>query len=77
LDPTLPVTITIISFETRNAIYLNAAPLYYFEHAEPDSYNHLKLDISVGIVTQNNRAEYDNVKIWDLDGIKDLSSLLK
>ena len=72
-----PITITYISFDIRNAIYVNGVPLYYFEHAEPDLRNSLKMGIGGGNNLKISSAEFDNFKFWDLDKIKDLSSLLK
>jgi|GEM_PF-3287484 len=75
LDQNRPVKVTMISFETRNAIYLNSAPLYYFEHPVPDLFNHLRLD--GGGISINGTVNFDNLKIHDLDAIPDLASLLK
>ena len=77
LNTAEPVTITYISFDIRNAVYVNNVPLYYFVHQEPVTYERFIMGIGGGNNVLISSAEFDNFKLWDLDKIKDLASLLK
>jgi hypothetical protein len=70
IDPTNPVTITIILTETETAIYVNSIPVY---HDKVDK-NRIKASHFSVTVQDNNLLEFDNLKIWDLDKIENLSS---
>ena len=77
LIPDHPATIQWISFGTRNAIYINGLPLYYFADIQPPGMKGLIIHMGGDLNAPNALAEFDNLKIWDLDKIENLSSLLK
>lgn len=78
LDASAPVTVTVISFGSENAAYINGIPVSYFMDTEQPSAHGFRIQLSGGREqTPYNIASYDNLRIWDLDKISNLSSLLK
>lgn len=66
------VTITIISYKAGNAVYLNNSPILYYVSEESNIFRQLQLRVRDG-TSSNNLVEFDNLKIWDLNNIENLS----
>lgn len=69
-------TITYISYSTKNAIYINDIPIYYFTDSDQDPGQ-----LSIRILSMNdnemNSVAIDYIKIWDLDKVENISAILK
>lgn len=79
-DPTKPVTIKFISYEKRNAVYINDFPAYYYILEEPEVKNNLRFviaNVTGTSVISNNSVTYDNLLIWNLDAIEGLATMIK
>jgi hypothetical protein len=75
INPGSSETVLLISFGTRNAAYINGVPVFYFVDNEPPFASQLRLETN-GQEIAYNFGDFDNLEIWDLDKIENLSSLI-
>ena len=79
-DPTKPVRIKFISYEKRNALYINDFPAKYYTHEDTEVKNNIRFGIGNGTrasVDSNNSATFDNLFMWNLDAIEGLATIIK
>lgn len=78
IDITNPVTITFIAYQARRAVYVNGIPVIYFDQTGTDKNKiGIRLDLTSIDVSTYLEGEFDNLEIWDLGKIANLSSLVK
>lgn len=69
-------TITYISYSTKNALYINDIPIYYFTDSDQDPGQ-----LSFRIISMDdkdiNSISINYLKIWDLDKVENISEILK
>ena len=71
-----PNKVQFISFGNRNAIFLNRVPIVFYEHGDAIP-KWLRFDVTGSWNTSDNTGYFDNLKIWKLDAIPGLESLVK
>ena len=67
-----PVLVTVIVKGTEASLYLNSIPVTYINNLEQPSSEDIKLVIRGGAFGYESSIEYDNLKVWDLDKIRNL-----
>lgn len=76
IDPSVPVIVTMITYNATNAVYVNKIPVNYFTDDDPGSKWLVSFAVAGEGITENNTVKFDNLKIWDLDKIEGLPEMI-